>query len=338
MNAARLRPEIGAVRSLVAGVWIGLSLFAGAAAAEEAAPAKALDPARLQALEKEWRSCPEGYYTGPRPGRRNYSNDKYLWVVTPEFAKRFCMPEHLVSAELKGAEAVAFKMVGREDGNDGCGVDRDGTVHCTENSWTRFEIFLPQSLNLPAAHPEVKFFDNERNNAGWHLSSQKNSERWSRSIRYEQGTYQVPPGKTPHFGNPFHHPDRGYGFSLMYAHEGTAKQMVGGLWEVGFQADWSAGLDLLVLEAPMAGGFRWAAEGARKVDGFDLDEGNLTILMDSPRMDSARKVPESSLRGKPLQDFHHAIHLPAAFALQVRAAASAPGSTWEDFLKATRQR
>jgi hypothetical protein len=62
------------------------------------------DAKSYQEQEKRWQSCPDGYYSGPRPGRLNYDNDKYLWVVTPEFAKRFCMPEHLADPELKGAD------------------------------------------------------------------------------------------------------------------------------------------------------------------------------------------------------------------------------------------
>jgi hypothetical protein len=87
------------------------------------------DTKAYQQQEKRWQSCPDGYYTGPRPGRHNYSNDKYLWVVTPEFARRFCMPEHLIDTELKGAEAIAFKRVPSEDGDDRCVIE-SGKTRC----------------------------------------------------------------------------------------------------------------------------------------------------------------------------------------------------------------
>ena len=87
----------------------------------------------LAEKEKQWESCEAAHYVGPREGRRNYTLDNYLWVVTPEFARRYCMPEHMVSAELQGAEAIAFRMVDGAD-MDRCGVDDRGQHHCTRQS------------------------------------------------------------------------------------------------------------------------------------------------------------------------------------------------------------
>lgn len=224
---------------------LSISAFAQTAAAP---PAPA--PLNLAAQEKQWQNCEGGYYTGPRQGRRNYSNDKYLWVVTPGFAKRFCMPEHMVSAELKGAEAIAFRMVDGGD-NERCGVDDDGKAHCSEDSVGRFEIYLPQSLNLPAANPDVKFFYGEYKDSEMHISSRKGQtgveEKASRLIRYRKGEYKLAEGRTNHFAHPYAYPDPGHLFALIYAHEGKGRWPVAPLREVGFRGDWIQGMDMVIL-------------------------------------------------------------------------------------------
>lgn len=53
----------------------------------------------------------EGTYSGPRPGRVRYTKDTFIWVTTPEFAKKFYMPEEFIRSELKGVEAVVFKII-----------------------------------------------------------------------------------------------------------------------------------------------------------------------------------------------------------------------------------
>lgn len=73
--------------------------------AKEELPVKWLTETEIDA---KYRTCPSGYYSGPQPGKARYAHNPFMWVVTPEFAKRLCLPDAFISTELKGAEAVAF--------------------------------------------------------------------------------------------------------------------------------------------------------------------------------------------------------------------------------------
>jgi hypothetical protein len=61
--------------------------------------------------------CPDGEYRGPEPGKASYVKDEFTWFVTREFAKRFCMPESFVDEQLKGAEAIAWRVRPSEEAN-----------------------------------------------------------------------------------------------------------------------------------------------------------------------------------------------------------------------------
>lgn len=285
----------------------------------------------LAAQEKQWQSCEGGYYTGSRQGRRNYSNDKYLWVVTPEFAKRFCMPENMVSKELKGAEAIAFRMVDGAD-SDRCGVDDDGKANCSENSVARFEIYLPQSLNLPAAHPEVRFFEGGRTTSSWHITPNTPLTQ-SKHVLYPKGQYQIPPGEMPRFRNPYSHPDPGHRFALIYAHEGKDRWPVAPLWEVGFRGDWIQGIDMLILEEQLGIRFAWELDhykAEKLVPG--TPDGQYVIVMKKPN--DFRDVKEKNIAS----DYAHVINLPHEFAQHVRQASMRRGGNWLDFIKTLQQR
>eukprot|EP01041_Mallomonas_annulata_P026777 gene26777-48206_t len=97
-------------------------------------------PGLTQAQVKtQYENCPSGHYTGPRPGKARYTKDPWLWVVTPEFARKFCMPPEFVSSELQGAEAIAYKMVQNQD-EEVCGWGDNPDV-CRRASEHRFEIY-----------------------------------------------------------------------------------------------------------------------------------------------------------------------------------------------------
>lgn len=265
-------------------------------------------------------SCPEGYYTGPRQGRKNYSHDKYVWVVTPTFAQRFCMPPEFVDETLIGAEAVAFRMSTQIGMSDHCAVI-NGKAECAGDHELRFDIFLRADLNLPAANPEVKFYDGRRDDAGWHLALH---ERASRRERYIAGEYKLPPGAIPHFENPFFYPDMGNHFGLVGVHQGKGKWPIMPLKEWHYRANWAKDLDLLVLQAHPSFGFdnpRLQALGIRQF-----------VIVSDKRGDT-RKDPEKRVP----QDYAHVIWLPEKFFEKVRAAATAPGQGLFDQLRILRQ-
>lgn len=286
----------------------------------------------LAEKEKQWQSCEAAHYTGPREGRRNYTLDNYLWVVTPEFAKRYCMPEAMVSNELKGAEAIAFRMVDGAD-MDRCGVDDQGQHRCTRQSNARFEIYLPQSLKLPAANPDVRFYDSRRNTTEWLFSG--NQDRVSRSQRYIKGQYTPPPGTVPRFANMFGHPDRGYTFGLWFMPKGPLPWPAGALFEVGFRETAVPGMDLLILEntSGIHFGFELNHYKANKIEPGD-PTGRYVIVMHK------RDIPTINKDDKRIpQDFEYSIYLPHAFAMQVRDTAMKSGaSNFNDFIQTFQKR
>ena len=128
-----------------------LLLAASFAHAQEASDAsKPLTEAELRA---KYQNCPEGYYSGPRPGKRRYTKDDYLWVVTPEFAAAYCMPPEFIDKELKGAEAIAYKPV--QEGAENCGFGGNREA-CGRRTAHGFEIYYKSSLKLPSAS-ETKY-------------------------------------------------------------------------------------------------------------------------------------------------------------------------------------
>jgi hypothetical protein len=126
---------------------------ANAQAAASTAASAASAPGLTQAQVKtQYENCPSGHYTGPRPGKARYTKDPWLWVVTPEFARKFCMPPEFVSSELQGAEAIAYKMVQNQD-EEVCGWGDNPDV-CRRASEHRFEIYykngtIPKERDVP---------------------------------------------------------------------------------------------------------------------------------------------------------------------------------------------
>jgi hypothetical protein len=286
----------------------------------------------LAEKEKQWQSCEAAHYTGPREGRRNYTLDNYLWVATPEFAKRYCMPESMVSNELKGAEAIAFRMVDGAD-MDRCGVDDQGKHHCTRQSRARFEIYLPQSLKLPAANPDVRFYDSRRNTSEWLFSG--NEEKVSRYQRYKNSQYTPPPGTVPRFANMFGHPDRGYVFGLWFMPKGPLPWPTGSLFEVGFRELVVPGMDMVILENNL--GLDFGSElnhyKANKITPGDIT-GQYVIVMHKRDIETINKEDK-----RIPQDFELAIYIPHAFAMQMRETAMKSGaSNFTDFVNTFQQR
>jgi hypothetical protein len=105
-------------------------------------------------VKAQYHTCPLGHYQGYRPGRERYVKDRYLWAVSPAFARQFCMPPELVSTELQGAEAVAFRMVPGGFGEN-CGFDGQ-SEHCGQGTDLRFEIYIRREVKLPVKN-EVEF-------------------------------------------------------------------------------------------------------------------------------------------------------------------------------------
>ncbi len=128
--------------ALVAAVVLGSSGIARAQGERGAAGAqRLLSDAEVQA---RYRNCPRGYYSGPQPGKARFTQDRFVWAVTPAFAAAFCLPKEFISPELKGAEAIAYRMV--EDLNEeSCGWGGRPEV-CRRPRVHRFDVYYPNGL------------------------------------------------------------------------------------------------------------------------------------------------------------------------------------------------
>jgi hypothetical protein len=166
MNPPNISSAHAGLSILRTGVLAFLWVVLGSACAKGEPPAVAPTPQLLRAqtdqqvaatqllsdaeVKKRYQSCPGGWYAGPRPGKARFTKDPWLWTVTSEFAKRFCIPEEFVSTELKGAEAVAFKLRQETDEvNCGFGGNPDA---CGGELLLRFEVYIKSDVPLPK-HP-----------------------------------------------------------------------------------------------------------------------------------------------------------------------------------------
>jgi hypothetical protein len=255
--------------------------------------------------------CELGQYNGPAPGRRQHLLERYIWVVTPEFARQYCMPAHTVSAELEGAAAVAFRMVEGVD-TDSCGVTETGQTSCRANTTGRYEIYLPQSLKLPAANPDVRFFELRRNTSDWIFD---HVERSGLASRYRAGQYQLPAGQIPRFATPFPTQSSGYHFRHLYEHRGVRRWSTGGFHESGFISDVMRGMDLLILDGwrfPVAIALEDLDLKRARIDPSSREWRYVLKMVDNTKSDDAPPV--------------HMIRLPYAFSRQVRTLAERSGT------------
>ncbi|WP_458233096.1 hypothetical protein [Roseateles sp. P5_E8] len=152
----------------------GLLLLAGCSKAQQdvAAPASSPTPGaqpssqavsaatvpRLTEAEVKarYQNCSHGYYSGPRPGKARFTKDRFVWAVTPDFAAKYCMPKEFVSTDLKGAEAVAYRMVEDAD-EEVCGL-KDSPDICARARFHQFEIYyrtgsIPKIREVPYFNP-----------------------------------------------------------------------------------------------------------------------------------------------------------------------------------------
>lgn len=202
-------------------------------------------------VKATYQNCANGYYSGPRPGKTTFTKDPWVWVVTPEFAKNFCMPAEFISTELKGAEAIAYKFAQDHD-EERCNV-RGNEMACSKRSDHRFEIYyrngtIPKERNLPYFHAA-------------HLPSKMlistTEKEWAARIKNLK--------TKPRLGalGPFYSQQ----FGLQSIAGGTIAWSLGGLGPQVYYEDVFEGLDFLALEG--GSGFSrlegWIKSGAKKM-------------------------------------------------------------------------
>ncbi|MBK6293497.1 MAG: hypothetical protein IPF55_03435 [Rhodoferax sp.] len=138
----------------------------------------AMTPAEVKAA---YQSCPVGYYSGPRPGKSRYTKDDYLWVVTPEFAAAYCMPPEFIDKTLKGAEAIAYKLV--YEGAENCGFGGNKEACTTHRAWLRdllqVESAIAQRVQHEVQLPAVYAIPSSKHLIGPHsIGTDKDRQAW----------------------------------------------------------------------------------------------------------------------------------------------------------------
>jgi hypothetical protein len=242
--------------------------------------------------------CAEGYYRGPEPGKLRYTKDDYLWVVTPAFAQRFCMPQKFVDKDLKGAEAVAFKI--GTDGEVNCGFGGNAE-HCMAPRSLRFEIFLDAGLKLPIEN-DLPFFS-----AQWPLSAGLvNPTPEVRKALSAKGNWRA--GRKPRFAQS--------AFGLLGIKGDKVVWPIVTLHEQFFFQEILPGLDLVLVEGS-TGHFnnpRARAGGTR----------DFVISLD--KKDEKRPIKELRVP----TGFAHIIYLPRWFSDAVDRADMTQGTNWAE--------
>ena len=190
--------------------------------------------------------CPEGEYGGPEPGKRRFTQDPYVWFISREFAKRFCMPEAFIDDSLKGALALAVRLKTNEEVT--CGMFLGRSDQCPAKERLLIDVYVDnRSANIPKADPSVEYYAGRIWNSAWYTGIMgKLAKR-----RYNGEITEVP-GERPPF-SPFvtketYNRDNWVRFVYLAVREGIA-DAAGSFTEDYYRANWADGIDLITLDA-----------------------------------------------------------------------------------------
>jgi hypothetical protein len=312
-------PSLRRLRLMAAALWTLAGLLNLAAceqktpalASPAATPAPATPPASSAAsaatptranLEAEYKSCPEGYYSGPRPGRVRYTKDDYLWVVTPEFAAAYCMPPEFVDKSLKGVEAIAYKPVYAGYENCGFGGIKEA---CSRAMSHGFEIYYKCSLKLPSIS------DTKYSHSVPYMLSRSDGLLTPKKTRTDK-ELDAWKAERPGIQNKFP------GWGLVGVKGPKPMWPIVHLYQVQYAEDILPGYNYISLEGSM--GFFTNP----RMEKLGLTE--FVVILDRP-MDM-RKDEEKDLR----TDYGHVIHLPPALLDKVRQVDKAGRAAFDQLL------
>ena len=196
--------------------------------------------------------CAEGYYAGRESGAQRYAKDEYIWAVTREFARRFCMPEKFIDDTLKGAEAMAYQfkaggvpwceMVGNEE-------------RCTAGRSHWLEVYVKSTVNIPRYDPYVKFYIRSTLTSAESLRNVGIQTFHKKVAARRRGEITEPPGRQ--------HPFRGFtpdaegketSFHYLALLTSTRyAERAASLSVQYYEAEKFEGIDLIILDSPAAG-------------------------------------------------------------------------------------
>ena len=280
---------------VLACTWTALSAYAQSGYTGVASIPKVDEPVLSDGnIKAKYQNCPEGYYSGPRPGKARYAKDNYLWVVSPEFAQRYCMPSEFIDKDLKGAEAIAFTLAPGWPGEQ-CGWGGKKEV-CSQSVYLRFEIYIKRDVKLPVAR-DINY--HQKMNTGSSNLISLAPDRWNR--KYE-GPERV--GALPRYED----------FGLLGVRGNTVEWPIVTLYQEQYVANRFDGIDLIAVQ----GSTGFFNNERREKQGIN----DFVIAIDKPG-------DKRHNGGKKLTEFAYVIHLPRSFTDKVRYTDKTQGTDWE---------
>jgi hypothetical protein len=287
--------------------FLTLNLLASMCAAQPSytgrppAPVEAEPALAAAEIKARYQNCDLGYYHGAQPGKVRYVKDRYIWAVTPEFAKKFCMPQEFVSHELKGAEAVAFKLVPGGFGEN-CGFGGKSEV-CAQGVDLRFEIYINRDVKLPVKN-EVDFTAPRH---GDDSASLIGRTRVVEEYQVQRHKINPVPGWIPRFET--------NAFGLAGIQGDKVVWPITTLYLDEYRGKlYDGSIDYIAVQGS-TGNFknrRMLKEGIQ----------DFVIQMDQPK-------DKRMIEKVPIHEFAHVIYLPRAFSAQVQAMDLGEGTDWE---------
>ena len=199
--------------------------------------------------EQRTARCPEGQYAGPYEGARRFYQDPYVWFVSPEFARRFCMPESYIDESLKGALALAVRLKPEEFTL--CGFV-GGPGSCPPKQKLLIDVYIDnQKVKLPKADPSVTYYSGDVANSGEVIGIGR-----ARSDRRRKGEITEVEGERRPFspiGEFFGDTRR---FKTNFIYMGARSNWVTGEGFFGedfYRSNWVPGVDLITLNGYLFG-------------------------------------------------------------------------------------
>lgn len=189
--------------------------------------------------------CPEGQYAGPHEGARRFSPDPYVWFVSREFAKRFCMPEQFIDDSLKGALAIAARI--KPDDEVNCGMFMGRSDVCPARDQLLLDVYVDnRKANIPKADPSVEFYVRRVWSSGQYFSG----VGIGRADRRRKGQITEAPGERPPF-SPYTTSAISRKDWTRFFYVGVRDGWATMAWdfiEDHYRANWVDGIDLITLD------------------------------------------------------------------------------------------
>jgi hypothetical protein len=192
--------------------------------------------------------CSSGRYNGPMEGKKRFSQDLHTWFISAEFAKRFCMPTALIDPALKGALAIAVRIV--PDQESLCGMWTGNNQNCKNYEELWLDIYVDnRTSNIPKADPTVKYYNARTKRQSFEMF-------WSDEVRSKQ-EYNLQYVRTDGKRRPFFpipsKKDEGSElvtrFKYLGIRDGWASPESRGFIENYYEQDWRVGIDLIGLSS-----------------------------------------------------------------------------------------